>query len=269
LSDIEQFRLVMMSTDGYANSFADDDWERTVGPDIAARVASVGTDVIGRQLPAWVGESAAASGDDTSVVLLIPGASETVPAGSDRSPARNARRLVTFSLSALVLGLVAGWLWGNAASDGAAPTRRLPPVPVTSGSTLGGAPSAARVTLIGSAGIAVAFDANRQNPAPTRVPAPAVAATVTRLRVGGTSWEVTANGDVSTTSATGQIAVVPVGITASALTFAGGTLWAVDGGGTNLVAIDPATRAALPPVPVSAQEGVVGGNASATPETGG
>jgi hypothetical protein len=273
LGDIEQFKLVLMSTDGYANSFADDDWEHTVGTDIAARVASVGADVVGRQLPAWVGDSAAASGDDTSVVLLIPGASEPVPAGADRAPGRPGRRLVLFSLSTLVLGLVAGWFWGNAASSGSTPTRRLPPVPVTSGTTLGGAPSTARATLIGSAGVAVAFDTDRRNPAPTRVPAPAVAAIVTRLRVGDTVWDVTANGDVSATAdATGQVAIVPVGITASALSFAGNTLWAIDGGGTKLVAIDPATHAALPPVPISAQEGVVGGGASATsatPATGG
>jgi len=39
VDDIADLDLVLLSTDGYANSFADDEWERTVGVDLASRIA--------------------------------------------------------------------------------------------------------------------------------------------------------------------------------------------------------------------------------------
>ena len=79
-------QLVLLSSDGYANSFADDNWEESVGRDLADRLTDDGIESVHEQLPTWLGESAAASGDDVSVVLLIPN-------HADGAADRNAHRL--------------------------------------------------------------------------------------------------------------------------------------------------------------------------------
>ncbi len=71
--------LVLLSTDGYGNSFADPDWPTDVGLDLLERVRREGLDNVGRALPAWLAESALAGGDDVTMALVAgtPGAVTT------------------------------------------------------------------------------------------------------------------------------------------------------------------------------------------------
>lgn len=264
VDDIADLDLVLLSTDGYANSFADDEWERTVGVDLASRIAELGADAIRLQLPAWLGESAAASGDDTSVALLVPTVS-TSPISTSTRPALAADsrpsglgRALLFSAGALAIGLVAGWIWGNASAD-STPSRSLPPVVTTKGTGLGGGPDATRATIVAGPDVAVAFDSDPRRPAPVRAPAPSGAGAVTRLRVGDAVWEVTDAGGLSVTSPTAGPTDLAVGTTVSAIAAAGPAIWAVDSAGTVLVPIDADTHAVSAAVPVANQPSVTTG----------
>ncbi|WP_028050071.1 PP2C family serine/threonine-protein phosphatase [Cellulomonas sp. URHD0024] len=62
--------LVLLATDGYSNSFADDDWSDQVLPDIARRIRADGASAVATDLPGWIAESASVGGDDTTVVVL-------------------------------------------------------------------------------------------------------------------------------------------------------------------------------------------------------
>ena len=65
--------LVLASTDGYVNSFADDAGFLKVGSDLLAMIRSEGLDQVGIQLEGWLGEvSELGSGDDVSLGLLVP-----------------------------------------------------------------------------------------------------------------------------------------------------------------------------------------------------
>lgn len=64
--------LVLASTDGYANSFADDAGFLQVGSDLLAMIRADGLEAVGIQLEGWLGEvSELGSGDDVSVGLLV------------------------------------------------------------------------------------------------------------------------------------------------------------------------------------------------------
>lgn len=64
--------LIMMSTDGYANSFRNDDEFRKVGPDLLELVRSEGIDRLEVSLAGWLKEaSEEGSGDDVTVGIGI------------------------------------------------------------------------------------------------------------------------------------------------------------------------------------------------------
>ncbi|MGB6057440.1 MAG: protein phosphatase 2C domain-containing protein [Microthrixaceae bacterium] len=62
--------LVLLSTDGYANSFSGPDWRNSVGVDMLRQLDEHGIDEVERLLPAWLEDSAAASGDDVTMALV-------------------------------------------------------------------------------------------------------------------------------------------------------------------------------------------------------
>ena len=63
--------LILVSTDGYANSFKDERGFLQVGPDLLGMVRTEGLDAVGRCLPAWLDEaSAQGSGDDVTVGVI-------------------------------------------------------------------------------------------------------------------------------------------------------------------------------------------------------
>ena len=62
--------LIMISTDGYANSFADDDGFYCAATDLLEAAQTTGIRKVGRQLPQWLRiTSEAGSGDDITVCL--------------------------------------------------------------------------------------------------------------------------------------------------------------------------------------------------------
>ncbi|HRJ44848.1 MAG: protein phosphatase 2C domain-containing protein [Caldilineaceae bacterium] len=64
--------LVLLSTDGYANSFVDPSSFEQVGADLLAAIRADGLAGVGEQLPDWLAQtSAAGSGDDISLVLAL------------------------------------------------------------------------------------------------------------------------------------------------------------------------------------------------------
>jgi serine/threonine protein phosphatase PrpC len=66
----DEVDLVLLATDGYANSFADEQWWPVVIDDLARFLTDHGPDVLDRELPVWLGESAVVGGDDVTVALL-------------------------------------------------------------------------------------------------------------------------------------------------------------------------------------------------------
>jgi serine/threonine protein phosphatase PrpC len=69
----DAIRMVLLATDGYANSFDDADWARLVGTDYMRLLQDHGPGWIGEQLPEWVEASAAAAGDDVTVLMAVRG----------------------------------------------------------------------------------------------------------------------------------------------------------------------------------------------------
>ncbi|WP_168218346.1 PP2C family serine/threonine-protein phosphatase [Nocardioides eburneiflavus] len=63
--------LVLLSTDGYGNSFAQADWWHGLVDDLADFVVRSGFDRVADELPGWLEESARVGGDDVSAVLLV------------------------------------------------------------------------------------------------------------------------------------------------------------------------------------------------------
>ncbi len=64
--------LVLLSTDGYANSFVDGASFEQVGADLLAAIRTDGLLAVGEALPDWLAQtSAAGSGDDISVTLAL------------------------------------------------------------------------------------------------------------------------------------------------------------------------------------------------------
>lgn len=71
-------QLILLSTDGYANSFREDRGFLQVASDIAALLRSQGRKYVEKELPGWLEEtSAEGSGDD--VTLCVIGACQTAP----------------------------------------------------------------------------------------------------------------------------------------------------------------------------------------------
>ncbi len=135
--------LVLLTSDGYGNSFASSDWWRTLIGDMAWFVTEHGFEEYAAQLPHWLGESAAVGGDDASAVTLV--------------------------LEPLVV-------------DGAPPVVGEPDPPVTEVSpatTAGGVPAVAGVAAVGASPPAAAHDSSRADLAASRPVASAADVPVT------------------------------------------------------------------------------------------
>lgn len=64
--------MIMLSTDGYSNSFVDEQSFLRVGPDVLAAIKDNGLEAVGRRLGEWLDEaSRLGSGDDTTVAILF------------------------------------------------------------------------------------------------------------------------------------------------------------------------------------------------------
>ncbi len=124
--------VIILTSDGYANSFASPRWRTDAGIDLRDQVHRLGLDQLEQRLPGWLAESATAGGDDVSMALIartddIPPtmiAQPIVHASESASPVaaaaavaarpRNNRALVAGGVGiALLVGVVSGWALGR------------------------------------------------------------------------------------------------------------------------------------------------------------
>lgn len=63
--------LVVLSSDGYGNSFKDPNWKESVGKDLLNHVAQHGADWIHQRLESWIADSAEIGGDDVTVAIAL------------------------------------------------------------------------------------------------------------------------------------------------------------------------------------------------------
>lgn len=174
--------LVVLSTDGYGNAFADSAWEREALAGFRQHLDDHGLDFVNANLESWIGESAAVGGDDVTVALLsatyvdappesIPGAGslatmavprghpESAPAfGSAHTPdsaidqerAPSRRRWVRPFVVALVAAVLAAafalGIWQFLGPDDS--DVREEPAPATSGCWCPGSDLAAVLTVV-------------------------------------------------------------------------------------------------------------------------
>jgi hypothetical protein len=78
--DLRQVPLaaLLLATDGYGNAQADEPWQPSVGRDLAELAACRDRHWFGQEVPGWAERCASAegSGDDATIALLLPGASQ-------------------------------------------------------------------------------------------------------------------------------------------------------------------------------------------------
>ncbi|HSV38395.1 MAG TPA: PP2C family serine/threonine-protein phosphatase [Nocardioidaceae bacterium] len=63
--------LVLLATDGYGNSFADNDWWQGLVGDFAWFLDTEGFEELDKQLPTWLGDSAHVGGDDVTAAVVV------------------------------------------------------------------------------------------------------------------------------------------------------------------------------------------------------
>ena len=168
------------------------------------------------------------------------------------NPPRRALPLVIGG-AALALGLLIGWLLGRAmAPDEESATDQAddrPATTVTSAAggvtpTTGGTAAGSRTTVVGPAGSEISFVNDPANPDARVVATGTTAASVTRLAIGQSVWQV-ADGRV-TVRRNGRTETVALeGVRAASLYFVGGSVWVIDAAETRIAAVDPATAKAV------------------------
>lgn len=124
-------RLVLLCTDGYTDSFVDDDAFFQAGTDFLAMVDRDGIDVVGSRLETWLAETTElGAGDDATVALVDVGPRErglpVVTGGSQtRRGLRFAATLAAVALLAVAGLLVGRSLWSAPPADDAPPTEEV------------------------------------------------------------------------------------------------------------------------------------------------
>ena len=102
-------RLVVLATDGYGNSFADEGWEDQVGTDLIGHIERSGLSIVESHLSDWIAASADIGGDDVTVAVLESHCAEpsaAVGLAADVRSERPARR-VTLAVLMCMLALAA------------------------------------------------------------------------------------------------------------------------------------------------------------------
>lgn len=89
--DAGRSRLVLLATDGYANSFRNDDAFLQVGPDVLRTTDAEGIGSIRTSLPGWLAETTReGAGDDIGVTIAV--LDPPVPTGASGQPGHEASR---------------------------------------------------------------------------------------------------------------------------------------------------------------------------------
>jgi hypothetical protein len=136
--------VLVLTSDGYANSFASPTWRTEAGVDLRDNCARLGVDAVEERLPHWLAESAAAGGDDVTMALIARESMAVAPgvhamAQSDPGSVRAGGRrwLVAAGVAAaLVVGVGAGWFLGRDESPQTPPSVDAGTDPTTSVTTL-------------------------------------------------------------------------------------------------------------------------------------
>ena len=156
---------ILLSTDGYGNSFASEGWEAEVMSDLVGELDSHGFDEVAGSLESWAADSASVGGDDVTLVLLSRAPVDT-----------RGRKPGWLALGGLGILAVAAATVVGLGSRGDTPTPRETPVlattstptPATSGTATSGASSPTRATR--SDAPAQPVDTPGTSTAPTTVP---------------------------------------------------------------------------------------------------
>ncbi len=248
--------LVVLTSDGYANSFADPDWRERAVMGLAELLKRDGLDAVSDELPSWLADSAEASGDDVSMALLrrvgSAGAPRPVPtrrtagptpaaAAEGTGPSRIGRTaLAVVAALALVaagfgLGLIAG---GDEVAGSPSPTTpdttEAPSTTTETTSTTTPAPLPDTVLTV--SGVLVGFTADPLDPRPR------VIATTDRPDdrvVGHNRWKIE-DGRLERRPGSRWIEVTD-GPAVGAAVSRGGRVWAVDPTGDQLWSFDATT----------------------------
>lgn len=252
-------QLVLLSSDGYGNSFADAGWQQSVALDLRDHVSHAGLDRVANELPIWLAESAEAGGDDVTVALLarpVPPPDRAVAARPTRHRAGTAATTTAVALAVLAAGFGAGWLARAATGDDAPGPSRAGGLVTGSSTSTTSAPAPIQAVGAGTAVIAspggaeITFIPDPQHPGP-RLTGTAAEAAITRLTAGGVVWEATGRTLTVRAPNARQADTVPLGgFSAGSLAWAGGRLWVLDAAATRLLAVDPATRRASAPADI-------------------
>lgn len=229
---VAESELVVLATDGYGNSFADNRWREQVAGDLARDARTRGLATLEGDLPEWLGESAEAGGDDVSVALLqnrtvslTPRPTATPPKSTlrtDNEPATNSPSAP--SPSSL------GTETGSGASPAPKPTRI--PVVLLLGLTL--------VIVAGFLGFALGHRSSRQesdntarttespdDTSPTSTPPTTsvqVSAAPIKVSIGAGEFSVEFNPDTSQPSAQRSPVAIPA---ISVMELSNGQKWSV------------------------------------------
>ena len=278
--------LVLLSSDGYGNSFADKDWATGVALDMVAVLERDGSERVGAELPRWLRESAVAGGDDVTVALLTR---RGAPDGAlDRGPRRTPRGRATALGATVVVAAVAfgsGWLIrgdGGSTDDGhgalaavttspvfvapsssPSPSSAAPTVPTTAPSIIG--PSNADfVRVPGPAGGLLVFLNDRGDPQARLTDDATPPLLVTRLVRDGVVWQID-GAALTTRSGNGALKRIALsGLEPASLVVTTDVVWVVDAAASSLVAVDPATFAVAGEPHAVAHPGAIEGGANTT-----
>lgn len=297
--------LLILSSDGYGNSFAAPDWRERVAIDLLDHVRSRGVDAVSAELPQWVGESAEAGGDDVTVVLLsrderarrstslhdrtvpVPvdgpasssaAASTTAPpARAQPAPTRRGSRAKVLAVAAVaaIVGVgIGATVTAIVRSDGAEGSD-VPALVTTTGSAPDtSVPQAAPIDdaleVRGPLGDRIAFVADSRTPN-ARVVGRALPSTpplVRDLEIDGHRWRVTDRGALEVKSGASNWQRVPLGgPDGAALVFADGLLFVIDAEQAALIVVDPRARAVLDTHPIANANEPPAGGSPAAPTT--
>lgn len=149
---------ILLSTDGYGNSFASEGWEDEVMSDLVGELDSHGFDEVAGSLESWAADSAAVGGDDVTLVLL----SRTSAGTSRRTPG-------WLGMGALAVLAVAAATVVGLAARGDTPTPRETPVVATTTS----------MSTTGASGSATSSATASAHPTGSSAPAQSIDARVT------------------------------------------------------------------------------------------
>lgn len=150
--------VVLLSTDGYGNSFASEGWEDEVMSDLVTEMDSHGFAEVAASMGSWAGDSAAVGGDDVTLVLL----SRTPPGRTARKPGRLAWGGLAVLAAAAAIGV------GIGTRDDTVTPRETPVVATTTPAATTTTPGATTTTTR-SASSSTSPD---QQPAPGSSPGP-------------------------------------------------------------------------------------------------